>query len=66
MTQENIGKYPFFDLAVECFVGDIVRREPEANLAKKPSIVETNDKDFDMAGPAKVLISGLGRRETDN
>lgn len=69
MTQENIGKYPFFELAAKYLLPDIVvRTKPEIDLGKKQS-ANSGDKfensAFDMTGPAKDLISGLGQREDD-
>lgn len=69
MSQENISKYPFFELAAKHLLpGIMVRTKPEIDLGKKPSV---NGEDklknlaFDMTGPAKDLISGLGHREDD-
>ncbi len=69
MSQENIGKYPFFELAAKHLLPDmVVRTNPKINLDEKLS-GDSGDKfensTFDMTSPAKDLISGLGHREDD-
>jgi hypothetical protein len=69
MSQENISKYPFFELAAKHLLSDIaVRTKPEIDLGKKLSANSGNkfeNSAFDMTSPAKDLISGLGHREDD-